>query len=109
MKHLIAGLLVAVPLTAAAFTGNEWSARNNGQDIERTMALGYVVGTVDTLTYAETVCPPGKVTRGQTRDIFAQWLRLNPTRTHEPAVELIAELFTDLWPCKSNDSQRQTY
>jgi hypothetical protein len=101
MKWLAAATL-CVSLTAHAefFTGNDLLAKIDSDSIvDRSMALGYVVGVSDTGD-GVTHCPPANITTGQVRDLVKGHLTRNPGSRHYSADSLITNLLRTTWPCK---------
>ena len=100
MRLAIALLLVCSTAHAEFFTGNDLLAKMDADSIvDRSMALGYVVGVSDT---GEGVnhCPPANITTGQVRDLVKGHLTKNPANRHYSADSLITNLLRTLWPCK---------
>jgi hypothetical protein len=100
MRIAVALLLVCSTAQAEFFTGNDLLAKMESDHIvDRSMALGYVVGVSDTGD-GVTHCPPANITTGQVRDLVKGHLTRNPGSRHFSADSLITNLLRTTWPCK---------
>lgn len=61
--------------------------------------MGYVTGVWDAYD-SITICPSGRVTRGQISDIVGRGLRDNPKTRSEPASDLVSKYLSEAFPCK---------
>jgi len=66
------------------------------------ICLGYVIGTVDTLTIP---CLPAHVTAKQLQDIVTAYLREHPATRHQPASFLVASAVFATFPCGPEGSR----
>jgi len=100
MRILAVLLLVSIPARAEFFTGNELLSRMDSESlVDRSMALGYVVGVSD-MGDGVVHCPPNGVTTGQVRDIVRSYLVRNPSERHMTGDVLINKALRAVWPCK---------
>jgi hypothetical protein len=97
-----AAIVVACNAHAEFYSGNELLAKMESDHIvDRSMALGYVIGVSDTGD-GVTHCPPANITTGQVRDLVKGHLTRNPGSRHYSADSLITNLLRTTWPCKPN-------
>ena len=102
MKKLIAGLLF-VPLTATAGfeTGNTLLSKIKADNfIEKSVALGYIIGSFDAMSGA-VHCAPDGITAGQLNDLIKMVLEASPASRNMDAPLLLAYTFKSAWPCKN--------
>lgn len=100
MRILAVLLLVSIPARAEFFTGNELLSRMDSESlVDRSMALGYVVGVSD-MGDGYVHCPPTGVTTGQVRDIVRSYLVRNPSERHMTGDILVNKALKAVWPCK---------
>jgi hypothetical protein len=100
MKKIIACLLIVPSIASGQFTsGNDLLSDMNGVNVNKSMALGYVIGVVDALNKI-VICPPLNVTAGQVSDIIKKHLEDNPDIRHYSADSIIANKLASVWPCK---------
>ena len=100
MKTILAGFLMVPVMAQAGFwTGNNLLTRMNGDQMDRTIALGYVMGISDALE-GILHCSSSGVTSGQTRDIVKQYLEANPSIRDKSAETLASKALQDAFPCK---------
>jgi hypothetical protein len=95
-------LALSAPASAQFMSGNLLLSRMNGNEADRIMALGYVMGVTDA---GDRVyhCAPATITAGQVRDMALQYLRANPENRHLSADLLITGLLINAWPCPKNE------
>jgi hypothetical protein len=100
MKKMLATLLL-IPTIANAefFSGNELLTYMNGTTVEKSVALGYIIGVSDTLTNA-TICPPSTITAGQVKDIIKTYIEENPAIRHFTADSIVRSRLEELWACR---------
>jgi len=74
---------------------------------EQTWALGYVIGTIDTLNNERTLSPatgcfaiPEGTKAGQLRDAVKLYLEQNPSGGQNMAASLVAIAMQKAYPCK---------
>jgi hypothetical protein len=99
MKKYIAILLMAPVVSHAAFmNGNTLLSRMNGDQTDRIVAIGYVMGVSDA---TETIlhCSGQSVTSGQTRDVVKKWLEKNPEMRDLAANYLVIQALSEAFPC----------
>ena len=105
MKKLLVALLMIPAMAHAEFwTGNRLYERlTSNEVIDRTQALGYVMGVYDVAVHA-MFCPGNEsnISAGQVRDMTLNWLANNPHRRNESAEKLVIEGFKQVWPCVNN-------
>jgi hypothetical protein len=100
MKKILATFLfLPVIANAEFFSGNQLLSDMQGSTVEKSVALGYVMGVADTLTNA-TICPPSSVTAGQVQDLIKIYLEANPALRHFTADSLIRNKLESTWPCQ---------
>jgi hypothetical protein len=100
MKKIIACFLIAPSIASAEFmSGNDLLNDMNGSNVNKALALGYVIGVSDTLNKV-IVCPPMNVTAGQTVDIIKKHLEDNPNIRHYSADSIVATKLGSIWPCQ---------
>ena len=108
MKKLIAGLLFVPAMAQAEFmSGNGLLKDMNGDVVDKSIALGYVMGVSDAYTNV-TICPPSNVTAGQTQDVVKRYLESNPDKRHYSADSIIRISLENVWPCKQQSKGRGT-
>ena len=61
---------------------------------------GFVVGVYDTSSVLNMICPSTSVTRGQAKAIVAKYLKLNPEKWEDSAVNLVFTALVNAFPCK---------
>jgi hypothetical protein len=99
MKKILISLLFVPAIANAEFmSGNNLLSDLNGSTVQRSIALGYIMGVADTMTTI-TICPPDNITAGQVKDIIKQHLEANPARRHFTADSLIRNKLEEVWPC----------
>jgi hypothetical protein len=99
MKNIIACLLIAPSIASAHFTsGNDLLNDMKGSNINKAVALGYVLGVTDALNKV-VICPPLNVTAGQVQDIIRKHLEDNPSIRHYSADSIIGNKLVTIWPC----------
>ena len=100
MKKIIACFLIAPSIASAHFmSGNDLLRDMNGGSVNRSLAIGYVLGVTDTLTNI-AICPPANITSGQVTDIIKKHLEDNPSSRHYSADSLISNKLVSIWPCQ---------
>ncbi len=108
MKKLIVGLLFVPAMAQAEFmSGNGLLKDMNGDVVDKSIALGYVMGVSDAYTNV-TVCVPDNVTAGQVQDIVRRYLENNPDKRHYAADSLIRDSLEKVWPCRQQGKGRGT-
>jgi hypothetical protein len=101
MKKVLAALLF-VPLAANAgfYTGNTLLSKIRSDNfMDKSLALGYIMGVFDTGMNASH-CPPNGVTAGQLNDLVKQVLEASPASRNMDADVLLIYTFKSAWPCK---------
>lgn len=73
----------------------------------RGVALGYVMGVVDT-TYGVLHCAPENATSGQIRDMVQNYLNNKPVERTKPADVIIVNIVSAVWPCESKPKRGQS-
>jgi len=66
----------------------------------KTLCLGYVAGTFDTLDALKMTCRPNEVTMGQAQDMITKYLRDHPETRHLNASDLVGAFLAETFPCK---------
>jgi hypothetical protein len=100
MRIAVALLLVCSTAQAEFFTGNDLLAKMDAESVvERSVALGYVVGVSD-MGDGVIHCPPNHITTGQVRDMVRSYLVRNPSERHLSADILVNKILKATWPCK---------
>jgi hypothetical protein len=108
MKKIIATLLFVPAMVQAEFvTGNTLFKDMNGDVVDKSIALGYVMGVSDAYTNV-TVCLPANVTAGQVQDVVKRYLENNPDKRHYTADSLVRDSLEKVWPCKQQGKGRGT-
>lgn len=106
MKKILAAILF-IPTVASAqyWSGNKlFSNINSSSDVERIVALGYVMGVSDT-GQNKSHCSGTSVTAGQTRDVVKQYLERYPSIRDWPADLLVTLALAESWPCPKNNKK----
>jgi Rap1a immunity proteins len=110
---LTIGLLyLSAQCAAHFFSGNDlvrnmrdWEAViDKANDVSYTRAgsySGFVAGVYDSFESSHIICPKDRTTRGQINAVVAKFLKVNPERWGEPAVNLILGALQDAFPCSS--------
>ena len=100
-------LLLAVALVACSATvraefldGNELLAKMNGTNMEKMLALGYVMAASDAVRGTRTCNVPPTATAGQTHDIVKNYLERFPKVRHFTADVLVSRALEIMWPCE---------
>ena len=102
-------LLACSSVAGQTFTdGNRLLEAMSSTSIEeQTWALGYVVGTIDTLNNERTLSPatgcftiPENTKAGQLRDVVKLYLEQNPSGGQNMAASLVATAMQKAYPCK---------
>lgn len=103
MKKFIAMLLISsasVVQAAGEFdTGTSLLQAMNGNDGNRSFALGYVIGVHDAVS-GIAVCTPDNLTKGQVRDFVRIYLVNNSSKLSNEASQLVIEALKQIWPCR---------
>lgn len=106
MKKLIAALFIAATPVAHAQaefeTVQSLYGMMNGNQNERLVAMGYIVGIHDALS-GLTVCSPDSITKGQVRDLIKIYIDNNPklrSNSTELASKTVAQALAQVWPCR---------
>jgi hypothetical protein len=100
MKKLIAILLCTPSLALAEFySGNILlSKMQSTSSIDRSVAIGYVVGVYDTMKDV-AFCPPANVTVGQIHDMVKQALEQIPSIRNNTGDIIVQGVLGAEWPC----------
>lgn len=104
---------------AHAFTGNElYEAMRVFRVVEgggegdaglASLALGYVMGSTHTLSFAGAICPAGgSPTAAQYMDIVYGYIEKTPETRHLPATILIAGVLMAEFPCEKPKKKGET-
>jgi len=102
MKKALVILLMLPALAHAGFwSGNSLLTRMNGDQMDRMMALGYIMGISDVLE-GITHCSGSNITNGQMRDIVKLYLERNPSTRDKSAELLASRALQDAFPCKKD-------
>lgn len=108
LSGIFAGLLSLSSVSAhAGLTGNQLHGFLKGNDVEKSAALGYVMGTLESLDEA-LFCLPAGFNGTQGRDIVKQALEERPGVRHMPANLFIMALFEGKFPCKHEEEPEKT-
>ena len=101
MRRLILAVLVACSATAQAefLDGNELLARMNGSNMDKMLALGYVMAASDAAREIRICNVPSTVSAGQTHDIVKGYLERFPQVRHFTADVLVGRALEVMWPC----------
>jgi hypothetical protein len=102
-KTIIVALLACTSAHAEFRTGNKLLDDLNGSTFTQGLALGYIMGVVDT-SAGTNHCPPSTLTGGQAQDMVKNFLVNTPAIRHMPAPTIIEYLFNQTWPCKKGSS-----
>jgi hypothetical protein len=108
MLVLAAGLLWPASAFSQAdqvttfLTGNQLYEYCTSQTnvVAKTMCLGYVAGTFDTLDAMGMTCRPNEVTMGQAQDMITNYLRDHPETRHLNGADLVGAVLAKTFPCK---------
>jgi hypothetical protein len=99
-------LLLAVALVACSATvraefldGNQLLERMNGSNMDRMLALGYVMAASDAVRGSKLCDVPPTVTAGQTHDMVKAYLERFPQVRHFTADVLVSRALEIMWPC----------
>lgn len=95
---ILAAALVCGTAHAEFYSGNDLYSKLTGNTLDRSIALGYVIGVSDALIRA-THCAPKAVTAGQIQDMIRDYLDANPAVRHFSADSLISHVLKTTWPC----------
>ena len=100
-------LLLAVALVACSATvraefldGNQLLERMNGSNMDKMLALGYVMAASDAVRGIRTCNVPPTITAGQTHDIVKGYLERFPQIRHFTADVLVSRALEVMWPCE---------
>lgn len=105
MKRALILLAFVGSAHAEFWDGNTLHSRLNGTQVERGIALGYVMGVYDSLVNV-IHCSPNNVTAGQAVDMVKNFLEATPGVRHHSADSLVSHVLKTAWPCKSSGSGR---
>lgn len=94
--------LLAVTAHAEFIDGNNWMQKyDSASVVDKSIALGYALGVFD--AGASVVhCAPTGLRAGQINDMFAAYLRENPTTRHLSADVLLLDALKKRWPCANS-------
>ena len=102
MKWIAAALVGAfmVPASASGFfdTGNNLLEKWDGTPVARSYALGFIVGTYDSMS-AEQACLPELATKGQISEVVIKFIRDDPSVRHLQASTLVKVSLATTFPC----------
>jgi hypothetical protein len=102
MKYaLILSVAFAMPVHAEIISGNrllEYLSAPSSSYSAWGFSRGFVTGVYDAQHYASH-CAPAGITVSQIGDMSRVYLEANPATRHEPASNLLGEMFTMAWPC----------
>ena len=102
MRLAVALLLVCSTAQAEYYSGNELLAKMHSDSvIDRSIALGYVIGVSD-MGEGSIHCSPVAVTTGQSRDLVRNYLANNPAERHLPVDLLVNRVLKAAWPCRTS-------
>jgi hypothetical protein len=103
MKKIIAATLIMLSSTAYAAgefdTGTSLLNSMNGNESNRSFAMGYVIGVHDSVS-GIVICTPDNVTKGQVRDFVKIYLQNNTSKLSNEASELVITALKQVWPCR---------
>jgi hypothetical protein len=102
MKKYIAVLLMVPTMAMAEFySGNILlSKMRSGNAVDKSLALGYVLGVYDSFLNINH-CPPPNVTAGQIHDMVQQALVEIPSIRNNTADVIVQGVLAAEWPCAS--------
>jgi hypothetical protein len=100
MRGLIAVLLFTPTLAMAEFySGNILlSKMQSTSHVERSVAVGYIVGVYDTMKEI-AFCPPPNVTVGQIHDMVKKALEEIPSIRNNTGDIIVQGVLGSEWPC----------
>lgn len=80
-------------------TGNDLHPYCTGESgrVGEAWCLGYVEGVFDLI--APYLCPGGRVSNHQVRDVVKKHLSDHPADRHRPAAELVVKALREAFPC----------
>ncbi len=103
------GAVAMLPSKGHALTGNEIYSMCKVGPInelnEHLVCAGYLTAVSDMLANRNVVngfvaCIPNTLGNGQGKDVVVKWLRDNPQVRHYPALSLVAQAWSEAFPCK---------
>ena len=109
MRKLLAAVLMVPAMSNAEFvSGNDLLSKMNSSDyMDKTYALGYVLGAADAAQSIK-VCIPNNagVNAGQVHDIVKQYLNANPSVRNYSADLIVTDALKRIWPCATKPQGR---
>lgn len=106
MKHIAA--IAALALSSGMVQGGSMSAEKLKSDLasrDTTLyahSMGYILGSVDTMSGA-VICPPNGMKSREIAQRVFNWLNTNQNRLEDvSADEAIFAALAPAWPCRSN-------
>lgn len=104
MKNIIAAAAATMAMAANAqhfIDGNSLLGYiQSSEAVQRTMAMGFVSGVVDTMQN-DLVCVPPTVSIGQVTDLAKAHIIASPAERHQAAAFLVLRSVRNVWPCKA--------
>jgi hypothetical protein len=101
MKRLVLTLAMFAGAAQAEFLdGNQLLERMNGSNMDKMLALGYVMAASDAVRGIRTCNVPPTITAGQTHDIVKGYLERFPQIRHFTADVLVSRALEVMWPCE---------
>ena len=107
MKKLVLVVVLCATAAHAEFwDGNRLLNRiTSSVAIERTQALGYVMGVHDTMQNSNH-CPPPNAQAGQMIDMVENYLTNTPANRHFSADSIVLHVLKTAFPCSGSNNRR---
>lgn len=110
-KFILIAMLILLPtqVQAGFLTGNklvEYMHEDEKTEIQNPSYYksgrytGFIVGTFDTLSGLQMICATTDVTEGQADAIVTKYLKFNPEKWNEAAIDLVFIALRNAFPCK---------
>lgn len=100
MKRLVLALALFSGAAQAEFMdGNDLLDKMNGSNMDKMLALGYVMAASDAARGVRICNVPPTVTAGQTHDMVKAYLERFPQVRHFTADVLVGRALEVMWPC----------
>ena len=100
---IIITLLLASPVRAEFYSGNDLHERCRGSAVDSISCRAYIAAVSDVMqrnTVASwTACMSENVTLGQVTDVVTRWLANNPEKRQYAANSLTAYALSEAFPC----------
>lgn len=109
MKAILVGLMLVCASAHAKYqNGNSLLTELEGTPMDRTFALGYIIGAADVYNDGEALCIPLTVTQGQLQDVVFIYLKNSPQIRDMPANFLVFAALNLHWKCSTKSGKKKS-